>query len=578
MVTFRNRRLSSFAFLNTTQFLAALNDNIFKLLIIYFFIQVEGIENSHTILAMTGAIFVLPFLFFSAFAGTLADRISKRTIIIITKSLEFLTLGLGLLAFHYESKLGAYFVLFMMATYSAIFAPSKYSILPEIVPKDHIPKANGLMTSFTFLAIILGTFAASFLLEITHYNFTFAMLCTMGLAFIAVVASFCIDRTPPSGSSKRFNVFFLGEIFSTLKLATHYPSLLTSIVGSAFFLFLGAYVQLNVIPFAMQSLDLSDVQGGYLFLLTALGIGTGSILAGKISGRIVELGLVPLAAIGVAICCFLLDAFSHSLYVVIPLVILLGLFGGLYQVPLDSNIQVSSPRTSRGQVVAASNFLSFFGVLCASALLYLNSVILGLSADKGFVIIGFLTVLVAAVLSYQYFDYVTRYIAMLLSRLHFSTTLKGQECISDAPSIYICRHTAWNDTLLMLGAQRRRMRFFIEQEHDHKHRWVQRIYHMLRVVFIPEMEALQTQKHPNGKNGIKELLSKEFSICIFVENDDLAAEIDKLNQSYHILKIRDEIGCPIIPVSIEKGEKIEAETFFSRLLKKFRVPAAISFG
>lgn len=578
MTFFSAWRPSSFTYLNTTQFLGALNDNIYKLLIVYFFIQVDGIENSHKILAITGAIFVLPFLLFSASSGTMADRFSKRNIIVLTKTLEFVTLALGVLAFQYESKIGSYCVLFLMATLSAIFGPSKYGILPELVASDKISKANGLMTSFTFLAIILGTFSASFLLDITNRHFIFAALFSTLMAFIAMAASFCIEYTPPSGSSKRFNILFLAEITRTLKNASTHPSLLMAIFGSAFFMFLGAFVQLNMIPFALQSLHLSDVQGGYLFLLTALGIGSGCILAGKISGNTVELGLVPIAGLCVAISCYLLDLFSNQLFAVIPLVVVLGLFGGIYQIPLDSYIQVTSPNTSRGQIVAATNFLSFFGVLCASALLFLVTEVFGFKADKGFTIIGSLTLLVTAVIGFQFFDYLTRFIAMILSKLHFKTKIEGIENIpGDSPAIFVCTHTAWNDTLLLLGAQRRRMRFFIQQEMDHQHRWIKRLYRLLRVVFIPTIEPLENNSV--SVNAIKNSLKKGISVCIFVENQDLLLEIDRLEHSSSFQEVQDEIGSyPIIPVFIEKGEKQTQSPFLTRLLNKFRVPAAISFG
>jgi len=572
------KRLSSFTYLNTTQFLAALNDNIYKLLIIYFFIQLDGIENSHRILATTGAIFVLPFLLFSASSGFLADRFSKRNIIVITKALELATLALGVLAFYLESKVGSYCVLFLMATLSAIFGPSKYSILPELVPTDKVSKANGLMTSFTFLAIILGTFAASFFLEITNRHFILsAIFCTL-MALVAMSASFCIEYTPPADSTKRFNVFFFSEIASTLKNAAQYPSLLSAMFGSAFFMFLGAFVQLNMIPFAVQSLGLSDVQGGYLFLLTAIGIGSGSMLAGKISGKTAELGLVPIAGLGVIISCYMLDLFSDRLFVVLPFIMSIGLFGGVYEIPLDSYIQIASPNTSRGQIIAATNFFSFCGVLCASVLLYLNTEVFGLNADKGFTIIGSLTLAVTAVLTFQYFDYLTRFIGMVLSKLHFQTTLSGTENIpTDLPAIYVCTHTAWNDALLMLGAQRRRMRFFIEQEQGHSKRWIYRLYRMLRVMLIPEIETLEN--NPICLTVIKNCLKKGISVCIFVSNDDLEKEIEKLNRSYSFVDICDGTNYPVIPVIIEKGEKKNSQPpFFTRLLKKFRIPAAISFG
>src|SRR3984885_10995937 len=199
-------RPTSFTYLNVTQFLGALNDNIYKLLIVYFFIQLEGIEYSHQILATTGAIFVIPFLLFSAISGTLADRFSKRDIIVTTKILELVIMGLAVCAFAFQSKWGSYGILFLLATQSAIFGPSKYGIVPELVSSERISKANGLMTSFTYLAIILGTFLASFLIQITDRNFIIcAIFCTF-IALVGLYTSFCIEPTPPSGSEKKFQV------------------------------------------------------------------------------------------------------------------------------------------------------------------------------------------------------------------------------------------------------------------------------------------------------------------------------------------------------------------------------------
>lgn len=570
------KRFSSFTYLNVTQFLGALNDNVYKLLIVYFFIQLEGIVHSHQILAITGAIFVLPFLLFSAISGTLADRFSKRDIIVLTKILELVIMGLGVLAFSLESKIGSYIILFLLATQSAIFGPSKYGIVPELVSSDKISSANGMMTSFTFLAIILGTFLASFLIEITNRNFIIASIFCTFIALVGVVTSFCIEFTPPSGSVKRLNAFFLREIYDSLKVAHQEQSLLPAVFGSAYFLFLGAFVQLNMIPFAVQLLHLTDVQGGYLFLLTALGIGTGSVIAGKISGKIVELGLVPIGGIGITIACYLMDLFSNSLGAIIPLVIIVGMFGGIYQIPLDSYIQVASPKKYRGQIVAATNFLSFFGVLCASLLIYMIFEIFGLQSDKGFTIIGTLTVLVTVFYTFQFFDYLTRFIAMLFSRLHFQMTFYGKENIPECPAVYVCSHTAWNDTLLLLGSQRRRVRFFIEQEQDHSP-WMKHVYRMLRVVMIPTIEPLE--KNGACLHAIKKTLKRGISVCIFVNHDNVLEEIERLNQSCSFRKIIEEANYPIVPVRIEKGEKdTKNSLFLDRLLKKFRVPASISFG
>jgi acyl-[acyl-carrier-protein]-phospholipid O-acyltransferase/long-chain-fatty-acid--[acyl-carrier-protein] ligase len=571
------KRFSSFTYLNVTQFLGALNDNIYKLLIVYFFIQLEGIEYSHQILATTGAIFVIPFLLFSAMSGTMADRFSKRDIIVITKILELVIMGLGVCALAFQSKLGSYAILFLLATQSAIFGPSKYGIVPELVAPDKISKANGLMTSFTFFAIILGTFLASFLTQITGRNFIISSIFCTFISLVGLVTSFCIERTPPSGSEKKLHLSFLKDIWNSLKLARQGISLLPAVLGAAYFLFVGGFTQLNVIPFAVQSLNLSDIEGGYLFFLTALGIGIGALVAGKISGRIVELGLVPFGALGMTICCFLLNFFANNLYAVIPLVTFIGLCGGIFEIPLDSYIQVASPKQSRGQMVAATNFLSFVGVLLASGLIYLNSEVLELSAAKGFELIGFLNIFVTIAFTFQFFDYLTRFVAMILSKLHFRTIFRGTENIPDCPAIYVCTHTAWNDTLLLLGAQRRRIRFFIEEEQEHS-KWMRRLYHLLRVVFIPNIEPLPLDKNPECLAAIQETLKKGISVCIFISSWNIYKEVEKLHQSKPFNQIIEAANYPIIPVHIEKGEKEQKACFFKGLLKKYRVPASISFG
>lgn len=565
------RRFSSFTYLNLTQFLGALNDNIYKLLIVYFLIQLEGIEYSHQVLAVTGAIFVIPFLLFSALSGTLADRLSKRDIIVTTKILELVIMGFGVLAFGFQSKWGSYIILFLLALQSAIFGPSKYGIVPELVSTDKISKANSLMTSFTFLAIILGNFFASFLTQITGRNFIIcAIFCTF-IALVGVVTSFCIEHTPPSGSSKKLQFFFLREIYQTLKAARQEISLLPAILGSSYFLFVGAFTQLNIIPFAIESLHLSDIEGGYLFFLTALGIGAGSLFAGKVSGRIVELGLVPFGALGIAICAFMLDFFSDHFWVVVPLVTLLGVFGGIYEIPLDSYVQVASPRKVRGQMVAATNFLSFVGVLFASSLIYLNSEVFHIKADSGFTVIGFLTLGVMTAFTIQFFDYLTRFVASILSKLHFRILCVGKENIPDCPAVYVCTHTAWNDTLLILGSQRRRIRFFIEHEQEHS-KWMRRLYRMLRVVFIPDIEPLE--QNQICLNAILETLNKGISVCIFIQSWDVKSEVDKLHQSSPFNQIIEEANYPIIPVHIDKGVKHSS----SKFIQRYHVPASIAFG
>ena len=330
----------------------------------------------------------------------------------MTRVAQLLVSILAFAAFYHESKALAYIALFALTTFSAIFVINRNSILPELVLRERISRANGLMAFFSYLGIILGTFAASFIVEFSQREFVIAGMCVMFVAVLSLLTSLCIEYTKPAGIVEKVKLFYFAEIASSLKLAANYPSLIPAIAGAAFFLFFGAFVQLNIIPFAIQSLHLSDVQGGYLFLLTAVGIGLGSILAGRISGKTVELGLVPLAGVGAAAGCFLMYFFAGHFSAVIVLTVVLGLFGGMFDIPQEAFIQVASPAYARGHIIAATNFLSFFGVLCASGLLYLAS-ILGLTAEISFLVLGLIVLAVTVWLGIAYAAQLKRFLSRL---------------------------------------------------------------------------------------------------------------------------------------------------------------------
>lgn len=391
MRLFYNRDRPSFYFLNATQFLGALNDNIFKLLVVFMLINIKGPGSASLVLALTGATFVVPFLLFSSASGILADRLSKRSILVSMKAAEFLTMIVSMAAIYYKSEIGVYILLFLLSAESAIFGPSKYGIIPEIVPSKKLSKANSIITSLTYLAIIIGTFLASFITDLTKKNFLLASTACVFIALVGLITSLKIKKTPKKGSKKKINPFFFYEIYHTLSLSYKRKHLLPAIFGSGFFLFMGGFVQLNTIPFAIQSLHLSEVGGGYLFLSTAIGIAIGSLIAGKVSKDKIEIGLSCLSGFAISILLILLDVFSYSAIAAILILILLGVFGGMFLVPFDAFIQVNSPEGRRGQIIAAANFMSFVGVLLASVTLYLIGDVFKISASKGFTIIGVIT-------------------------------------------------------------------------------------------------------------------------------------------------------------------------------------------
>jgi len=430
-IFFRNKFFSNHAihFLNATQFLGALNDNIVKYLVVFFLIQFKGQEFTSKILFLVGIIYVIPFLLFSSAAGMLADRFSKQRLILILKCSEIFITFITFFAFSLRSEMSCYLLLFFLSIHSAAFGPPKYSIIPELVKPNAISKANGLIVSSTYLAIIFGTFLSSFIAQITNFNPFWCALLPFFIALIGFVTSVMIPYTKTKKTHTFINPFFPYEIYQTLKICKNTPHLLTIIFASAFFLFTGAFFQLNIIPFSMNSLHLNQIGGGYLFLSTSLGIATGSFIAGRLSKKRVEIGLSCIAAFFLALSFLLLPFSSVSIVLVFILLAFLGLAGGLFIVPLDTFVQTYSPEESRGRIIAAANFLSFFGVFIAPILLYVLNAFLQFSAATSFFLIGWVILGVFLCMLFRFAKEVFHFIGNFFLKSFIISSLPAEENI-----------------------------------------------------------------------------------------------------------------------------------------------------
>ncbi|MCP5469306.1 MAG: MFS transporter [Chlamydiales bacterium] len=379
---------SHFARLNYVQFLAAINENLFKLLAAYFLIEELGEEHTNTIMAIVGALFILPFLLFSSVGGVFADRWQKNRIIWITRIFEACFLFIALFIFGFHLSYGAYIILFLMSTSGAIFGPSKYGIIPEILPMERILFGNSVIASFTYLGIIFGTALSSFAVWYTTKDFFLCLILTVLFALIGLIISLFLPKTPVENKTKHFPIFVYSEIWDALKQMWHIPSLSMATFAFAYLLFLGGFLQLNLIPYAIQHLGLSDIYGGYFFLSVALGLGCGSYLTDRISRGKIRLGMVPISGLGISAILILMWFISEPWWLTFVWMIILGFFGGIFLVPPQAFILAASPEKDRGRNFATANFFSFFCALLASGALYLLNVLLALSPANSFFVIA----------------------------------------------------------------------------------------------------------------------------------------------------------------------------------------------
>jgi acyl-[acyl-carrier-protein]-phospholipid O-acyltransferase / long-chain-fatty-acid--[acyl-carrier-protein] ligase len=539
-------RSHSFFWLNTTQFLGALNDNILKLLIIFFLIGSQGRDHAGAVTAGIGAAFVLPFLLFSAPAGCLADRFAKSRLIVAVKLVEVAVTSLAVAAFALGAENGLYLVVFLMATHSAIFAPAKYGAIPELVAKDGLSRANGLIESCTFLAIIIGTALASVLTQLAGGRMWLAAAVCLAVALGGLWSAGKMEPTAAPKSARPIALFPM-EILHTLQGIRGDRHLVLAITGLAYFMFVGAFAQLNLISYGMERLGLSEAQSGYLFLAAALGIGLGSLLAAKLSGRDVEFGIVPIGAAGLAVAPVLLHAAPNNLAACLLIIVLFGLSAGLFSLPLQTFIQFRADPAKRGEVLAASSFINWVGILVASGLTWLFSGPFQLSASQGFSLIGVATLLLTVVTLWILPDFLLRFIALVTMRIFYRIRIIGGENLPvEGPALLIPNHVTWVDALLLTATNQRRIRFVMERS-IYNTRFLNGLFRLMGV--IPVSFSDGRKEMVEFIKRARAALDDGYMVCIFAEGaltrNGMLAEFRGGFE-----RIVKDSGHPIIPVYI----------------------------
>ena len=564
-----------------TSLLGAFNDNVFRWLIVGFLIARQGAESATTVMATGGLVFVVPFLLFSAFAGCLADRISKRTIIVFTKLMEIAVMLLGVLAFLSDSPVCVYGVLFLMATQSAFFGPSKYGIIPELVGRERLSRANGLMEMLTYMAIIVGTVLGLWLskVSITGHQYAMVTIVCVLTAGLGTIASLRIHRTPPAGGTGKSSLLFYRDIYRTVKAIADDRYLLLSVLAGAFFVFVGAFIQSNIVAFGMENLGLSTEGSGLLFLVAAVGIGAGALLAGKLSGRGVEIGLVPIGAVGLAASLGALGFFAGNFAAVCVLLFILGLSGGLFVVPIHAFIQYQSPKQQLGEILAASNFLGWVGALLAFGLIYIFANFLSMSAAQIFVVLGLITVVLAAVTVKILPYFLVRGICVLLTRLCYRIKVRGEQNVpTEGGVLIVCNHASWIDPLVLGVTQQRRIRFIMYRG-IFDTPWFNWLFRLLEVIPIsaedPPKKILRSLKEARAAMDAGDI------VCIFAEGAiTRTGMLGAFKGGFE--RIVKNSDYKIIPAYIGGAWGSIFSHYYGRLLstlpKRFRYPVSVHFG
>ena len=376
-----------------TQFQGAFSDNALKNLVVLLILGAGlGEAAEHRIGEQVGALFALPFILFSMTGGFMADRFSKRTISIGVKVFEVLVMLFATLGLAWKSLPLELAAVFLMGVHSAFFGPSKYGLLPELLPEHRLSWGNGILELGTFLAIILGTVAASVLAEHFGDRQQWSGLILVGLALVGLTTSLGIGRVPPADPARRYHPNFIAEVWREVRAARNDRPLALALLGNTYFFFLAALLMLNLFFYGAHVLHLGKLHIGLLSVAVALGIGLGSVAAGYLSRGRIEIGLIPLGSVGLAVTSSLMALPGLSFPLAMTGLALLGLSGGFFIVPISALLQHQPAPERKGRLLATANLLSFIGVFVASAMHYVFTELGGLKPGGVFLAGGIMTV------------------------------------------------------------------------------------------------------------------------------------------------------------------------------------------
>ena len=457
-----------------TQFLGALNDNVFRngLVTLVTFQGVLVVGMDHTQLAnVAGALFILPFFLFSATAGQLADKYEKSFLMRRIKLLEIALMMIAAYAFLSQKYSLLLFVLFLMGCQSTLFGPVKYAYLPQQLATDELVGGNALVEAGTYVAIILGLIIGG--LAGDH---PILAPCLLVLAVFGYLMSRYIPTTQAVDPTLKIDLNAWAVTWRIVGFAREDRSVFLAILGISWFWFFGSAITLQIPAYTLDILQGNKVIATTLLVAFAVGVGTGSLLCEKMSGRRIELGLVPFGAIG-------LSLFAVDLYFAQPFantssvttvgellsrpgswrmlldLALLGAFGGFYSVPLYALIQKRSKRQHLSRIIAANNIINSI-FMVAAALISIAVLQLGFSIPQLFLVLAILNVVVAAYIFTLLPEFLMRFLAWILINVFYRVRATGLHNIPHkGPAVVVCNHVSFMDPILLSGCIRRPMRF-----------------------------------------------------------------------------------------------------------------------
>ncbi len=468
-----------------TQFSGAANDNLFKFaftVMVTYQLSVSWLPPAMAGLVI-GALFILPFLLFSATSGQLTDKFEKTRVIRFVKNLEIAIMLLaaagftsGNVNFQVPVLLGC---TFLMGLHSTLFGPVKFAYLPQALNERELTGGNGMVEMGTFVAILLGNIVGGLIVAIPGVGPHYVALGCVLLALVGRATAQFIPLAPATDPDLKINWNPITETWRNLKLANDNVVVFRSMLGISWMWFFGAVFLSQFPSFAKDVMHGDEHVASLLLVVFSIGIATGSLLCEVLSKRHVEIGLVPMGAIGMSV--FAIDLYfasrsmpaaelmgvgsflaQHYHWRVMADLALLSLFAGLYSVPMYALIQLRSQPTHRARIIAANNILNALFMIVSSIL---AGALLGagFTVPQIFLFVGLANAVVAFYIFMLVPEYLLRFVAFLMSRLAYRFRITGDHNIpTSGAAVLTCNHVSFADPVLLMAASPRPIYFVMD--------------------------------------------------------------------------------------------------------------------
>jgi len=574
------RSTRGFWALIATQFQGAYSDNILRNLLLSMIVGMGLAKNEReSFVSMVTLLFSMPFVLFSMTGGWLADRYSKRQITIWTKVMEIGSMVVATAGLALHSRTISLVALTLVATQAALFGPSKYGLLPELLPAKRLSWANGVIELGTFVAIIVGTVTGAAMAEGFRGHEIYAGYALLLLAFVGLLTSFGIERVPAAAPEKPFRINFLGDLWQQIELMRRDRALFLAVLGNTYFWALGSLLFSTVVVYGPDALHIGQTKTGYLNAALAVGIGIGSMLAGLVSGNKIEYGLIPLGAIGMTCTGLVLGGMQHDLAGSAALLGILGLWAGFFAVPVNALIQHRPAEKDKGGIIAAANLLSFVGVALSAGVYYVFTAFIHLDSRgvivAASIITGVGTVYVLTLLP----EWLGRLLLFFFTHTVYRVKVVGRDNFPEKTgALLVSNHMSFVDALLLIASTDRPIRFLIYKGIYDK-RFVKPFAKMMKA--IPISSEQRPRDMIRSLHTASDALRDDEIVCIFAEGQ-ITRTGQLLPFRRGLERIMKGVEVPIIPVNLDGvwGSifSFERGRFLWKMPRHIHYPVTVSFG